>query len=544
MDLTVKKGAIDRRWPSPSPQAQRPPSFPVSVVLLAAACASAPPEAPVELHFVRGGLLLSGGEAGVPVGGQRFVERAWSPGEAVELGGVGAVAPKLAECVALGGVDLGDMARLVVAGAPAPDTDLAFSPDGASLAVGSFRGEVVVIDVATLAVTARRQLAEAMVRRVAWSPDGKTLYAGEQSPDATLHALDPATLTDRWVLPLSDRVGRSTLPAGEDLYGVYSLPGVYGLDVLPGGELLVAAAHGWTAADGTRKNRSQLVRVSADGAVTAAWPAEPADVVLLHPALDVAGGRVAVPVTRSASGDAPAGMPVGGLQLLDLPTLTPAGALTVPPLAPWFTTTYLWQAQAVDVARDTVLLGLGDGRVVLGTLGGAVRATVSAGAPVLAGDVPIAASVGHGLLHEGEAIFLTSGTNIPWGAAAPDLRPPSAHPGENTLFAVGLDGTPRWSFHGPWAVQGLTLAPDGRTLVVGAGERLADTRRDLYGALLFDLGGAERSGEARLLTTCATEGPVFFRQAVSPQGVVAVAEAPFPTGDGGVGGAYRVELFR
>ena len=516
----------------------------VALLVALGACAGDRASGPAELRFVRGGLLLPTGEAGVAVGGQRFVERAWKAGERVSESGRSGVAPKLAECVALGGVDLGDVARMVVAGAPAPDTDLAFSPDGAALAVGSFRGEVLVIDVATLAVTARRQLAEAMVRRVAWSPDGKTLYAGEQSPDATLHALDPATLADRWTLPLAERVGRSSLPAGEDLYGVYSLPGVYGLDVLADGDLLVAAAHGWTEADGTRKNRSQLLRVSPGGAVRSTWPAEPADAVLLHPAVDAVGGRVAIPVTRSASGDAAPELPIGGLQLLDLATLAPAGALVVPPLTPWFTTTYLWQAQDVSAAQDTVLLGLGDGRVVLGDLRGTIRTTVGAGSPVMAGDVPIAVSVGHGLIHGDEALYLTSGTNIPWGAAAPDLRPPSAHPAENSLFAVGLDGAPRWSFHGPWAVQGLTLAPDGRTLVVGAGERTSDARRDLYGALLFDLGGEERSGNARILTTCVTEGPVFFRHAVSTQGVVALAEVPFPTGDGGVGGAYRVELFR
>ncbi|GDX80037.1 hypothetical protein LBMAG42_18480 [Deltaproteobacteria bacterium] len=507
------------------------------LVWLTMACAvdEVPGSAPAALHFVRGGVLDAAGH---------LVEMEWKPGESVTVAGVTTVAPKLAECVALGSVPLGDMSRMVVAGAPAPDTDLAFSPDGSRLAIGSFGGEVVVVDVATRAVVARRQLAEAMVRRVAWSEDGATLYAGEQSPDATLHALDSGTLVDRWTVDLADRVGHSALPAGEDLYGVYTLPGIYGLDVLPGGDLLVAAAHGWTDASGTRANRSQVVRFGADGSLRAAWPDEPGDMVILHPEVDVPGKRIAVPVTRSASGPDPAGLPIGGLQLLALDSLAPAGSLVVSPLTPWFTTTYVWQAQDVDVAHDTVMLGLGDGRVVFGGLDGTVRITLAGGSPVLAGDVPIAASVGHGFLREDEAVYLTSGTNIPWGAAAPDLRPPTAHPNENGLWVVGLDGTPRWSFHGPWAVQGLTLAPDGRTLVVGAGERMTDNRRDLYGALIFDLGGEARGGEARLLATCSTEGPVFFRQAVSVEGVIALAESPYPTGDGGVAGAYRVGLFR
>ncbi len=513
-------------------------------MILALWLGCAPEVAQVEgIRFVRGGVLTASPE-GHRLGAWSFQPRDWAAGETVTVGQESAVAPKLAECVAFGQVTLGDMSRMVIAGAPAPDTDLAFSPDGAHLAIGSFDGEVVVVNVATATVTVRRRLAEAMIRRVAWSPDGTVLYAAEQSPDATLHALDPATLDDLWSVNLADRVGRSSLPAGEDLYGVYTLPGCYGLDVLPGGDLLVAAAHGWTDATGNRVNRSQIVRFTPAGAAVAAWPAEPADVVILHPEVDVAGNRIAIPVTRSAVGEDPPGLPIGGLQLLTLDTLAPVSTLAVPPLAPWFTNTYVWQAHDVSAAADTVMLGLGDGRVVLGGLDGSVRTTLSGGSPVLAGDVPIAASVGHGFLRGDEAIYLTSGTNIPWGAAAPDLRPPAAHPNENGLWAVGLDGSPRWNFHGPWAVQGLSLAPDDRTLVVGAGERMTDSRRDLYGALVFDVGGEPRTGAERLLATCATEGPVFFRQAISVHGVIAVAEVPYPTGDGGVAGEYRVDLFR
>jgi hypothetical protein len=494
---------------------------------------------------VRGGLLVRDPDAaGETLGPFRFQAQAWAPGDRLPADPSGERAPRLAECVPVGAVDLGDVARIAAAGGPAPDTDLAFSPDGARLAVGSFRGEVLVVDVATATVTARRTLAESMIRRVAWSPDGTTLYAGEQSPDALLHALDPLTLADRWTLRLADRVGRSVLPAGDDLYGIYSLPAAYGLDVLAGGDLIVSAAHGWTAADGARLNRSQLLRLSPDGAVTATWPAEPADLTLLHPAIDEAGDRVVIPVNRTASGPQPADLPVGGLQVLTLGTLSPLASITVPPLAPWYTDTYLWQAQDVSAAHDTVLLGLGDGRVVLGGLDGSLRTTLAGGSPILAGEVPIAASVGHAFLKEDTAVFLTSGTNIPWGAAAPDLRPPALHPASNTVTVVGLDGTPRWSFHGEWDVQGMTLAPDDRTLVVGAGERQSDTRRDLFGAVLFDLGGPERPGEARLLTTCATDGPVFFRQAVSVRAVVAVTEVPFRDAEGAVAGRYAVRLFR
>ena len=48
-----------------------------------------------------------------------------------------------------------------------------------------------------------------------WAEDGRTLYAGEQSPDAFVHALDAQTLQERWTLRLADAVQSSTPPTGE-----------------------------------------------------------------------------------------------------------------------------------------------------------------------------------------------------------------------------------------------------------------------------------------------------------------------------------------
>ena len=163
----------------------------------------------------------------------------------------------------------------------------------------------------------------------------------------------------------------------------------------------------------------------------------------------------------------------------------------------------------------------------------------------MAGEVPISASVGHALIREGEVIYLTSRTTIPWGAASPDLRPPTAHPNENALWVVSPDGETRWTWTGPQALDGVSLAADGRRLLVGAGARDADTREDLFGALVFDLGGETgRGGEERLEAFCATASPIFFRPVMSVDGRVAVAEHPRPDGQGGVKGEYRVTILR
>jgi WD40 repeat protein len=501
---------------------------------------------PGELIFVRGGLIAPGG-AGRAVPGGVLLERPWSPGEAVEAGGGAGVGPLMAECLPLYSSDLGDVSRLVAMGEGAPNTALAFSPDGGRLAVGSYLGEVRVLDGWTGATLASERLAETMVKFVAWSPDGATLYAAEQSPDAYVHAFDPATLERRWSLRLADLVESSPAPDAEDIFGVYTLPAAYGLEVLPGGDLVVVALHSWTDGEGVHRNRSQVLRVSAAGEVTARWPAAPADATLKHPAVDAAGGLVAVSVDRTADGADPGGLPLGGVQVLDLETLAPVVDFVPEALEPWFKRAGVWEALDLSRADDAVFVGLRDGRAQVWGLDGRLRLSRDSGAPVMAGDVPIHAGTGWGFLREGAAIYVNTGTYIPWGAASPELRPPTAHPGENTLWGLAPDGEVRWSWTGDQRLQGLSTSPDGRTLVAGAGARESDSRRDLFGALVFDLaaGDPERaSGAERLQAFCPTEGPVFFRHAVTDDGRVAVAEIPFAGDDGAVSGAYRVTVFR
>ena len=507
----------------------------------------APEQKPVgALTFLRGGVLAPAGTEGgrAVADGRVFVARPWSPGEAVSLGGLEAVAPRLAECEPLFHTTLGDVSRLIAMGGESPDTSLAWSPDGALLAVGAYTGELVVVDGWTGQELARRTLAETMVKMLAWSEDSATLYAGEQSPDAYLYALDGRTLGERWRVRLADEVQSSAPPAGQDLYGVYSLPAAYGIHVLPGGDLLVAAAHGWNLPDGTRRNQSRLLRLSAAGERVAAWPDEVADATIFDPRVDPSRTLAIAPVNRSATGPAPAGLPIGGAAVIRLDDMSLVTGVTPEPLAPWYKTAFLWEALDVDPVSATALLGLGDGRVLLYGLDGALKRTLEPGTPVMVGEVPISASVGFGALVDDSVVFITSNTNIPYGAAMPDLRPPSAHPGENTLWVYGLDGALRWTWRGEQRLNGLHIGPDGHTLVVGAGPRIADVRRDLYGALIFDLGGEARSGDERLSALCATASPIFFRQALSADGRLAVTEVPSRGPDGAVLGDYRVTVFR
>lgn len=519
------------------------------LALLAACGPTDPPASPTgRLAFVRGGVLAPAGSGGRVVGdgSRELVEVAWTAGQEVSAGGLTALAPRMPECPSLFHVELGDVSRLVAMGGTSPDTSLAFSPDGSKLAVGSYRGEVVVVDGWTGVEQARRRLAETMVKHVAWSPDGATLYASEQSPDAFLHALDPATLQPRWSLRLADEVGTSPAPDGEDIYGVYTLPAAYELAVLPGGDVLVGATHGWNGSDGTRLNAARLLRISPTGEQVAAWPADaPADAAFYRYRVDVDGGLLIVSIGRSSAGPAPAGIPVGGVQVLRLEDLATVHAFVPRPLAPHFDATFIWEALDVDAELGQGVVGLADGRVFGFVVGGgsAEGWQLDVSVPVLAGDVPISSSIGFGLLHDDVFVLQTAATNIPYSASTPAARPPSVHPKENALWAYGLDGQLRWTWSGPYQLNGLVLGEDGRTAVVGTRTRASDEREDAFGALLFRLDG-DGSGAQRLEAFCPTEGPTFFRTAMSADGRVAVTEHPWQRADGSLAGAYRVTVLR
>ena len=513
------------------------------LLALLAGCAGAPeaPEAPV---FVRGGVVVEAeaetqGQA-LP-GDRTLVPMSWSPGQSVRVGTLDAVAPQQASCVSLFEVALADVSGWMAMGGAPPDTALSFSPDGRWLAVGSWDGAVLLVDGWSGEVRSRLSLAETLVKQVAWSSDSRVLYATEQSPDARVVALDVPELSVRASLRLADHVETSAPPPADDLYGVYTLPAAYALEVLREGpeanDLIVVGTHGWNDADGVRQNRARVLRLDPDLQVEAAWPAEgAADVVILSMA--VRAGRVVLSVGRSAEGPSEQGLLIDALHTLALPELSPVDAVRIPPLTPWFDRSFVWEA--LDLSADgTLAVGLGDGRVATWADGEAPLIH-PLGAPVPVADLAVVASVGHLVWVDGHVLALTAGTNIPYGAAHPDLRPPQPHPNENALFSLApADGRMAWTWHGPHRLAGLTLADDGRTLVVGAGQRLTDTRRDLFGALVFEI----ENGRGDLAAFCPSPSPVFFRHAVHTDGRIAVAEHPYREGDR-VRGRYRVRVFR
>jgi WD40 repeat protein len=518
-----------------------------AVLLMLMACGSSP-EIPRgfdnstlfsdrEMIFVRDGVIVQGvaGDGQPLPGDRRLIPQEWEPGESIEVDAFSGQAPQQPECLPLFQLELGDVSRHIAMGGEGPHTGLAWSPSGEQLAIGTYLGELIIVDGWSGEVLSRKTLTESVVKKVQWSPDGSVLYAAEQSPDAYVYALSADSLAPLWTLRLADRVETSPAPAGEDIYGVYQLPAAYGLTVLQDGDILVAATHSWRVQE-EALNLTQLLRVSPQGEVLSAWPDTPTSATFLHPRVDEDGDRVSINVNRSADGPAPSDLPIGGVQVLRLSDLEPLWSHSEPPLRPYYTQSFIWDA--VDIQGDRLLMGFGDGRIRLIEPETGVRLALNPGTPLVAATVPIAAAINGVLLRSDQVLFSTMSTLIPYGTSTPELRPPTVHPQSNRVTMHNLEGEIEWTWSGPYRHNGLTLGPDEQTLVLGAGPRSSDRRRDLFGALVFDLNAGE------LNTVCTTEGPVFFKQALTEDGRIAVIEYPGRGEDETIFGEYRLVVFR
>jgi WD40 repeat protein len=443
-----------------------------------------------------------------------------------------AVAP-LSRCEARFSASLGNVDAWVAAGGEAPDTAIAFSPDGDRVAVGTVDGQILIFDAWTGVRRAATTVPEAVIREVAWTEDGRSLWAGEQGPVARVRRWDARTLELLAEFSFSTDLGEGT-PGRGDPYARYALPGVFGL--VPAGDGVVAAGvRGWSE-QGVRYNRSRIVRLNADGRVVAAWPPSgPADATLFYPV--IGGDRLVVSVGRSADGSAPSDLPIDGWQRLRVDDLVPMGTARLEPLEPYFDRVFTWRALGVD--DRGVFVGVGDGRVAaLGADSAGPEWVQPLGTPQRIAGVPLAASIGFGTSVAGDFAVITADTSIPYGTSDPFARPPRAHPDANTLWYLGRGGEIRFRWSGPPRLDGMARSPSGEWLVVGAGARTTDDRRDLFGALVFSTGA-----DPRFLGFCPTAAPVFSRFDVADDGRVAMATYPWRSGNAIVG-AYELVVLR
>ncbi|MGD9646692.1 MAG: WD40 repeat domain-containing protein [Pirellulales bacterium] len=487
----------------------------------------------------------------------------WRPGNKLELVGDGAprelTAPQVPAPCQVRRVALADVSQAAVAGV-APDSVVRFAPDSRRLAIGTFDGELMVIDAYTGARLFEHRIPEGMIKSLAWSPDGRWLYAGEQSPDALLLAIDTGappepekSVSDEaqsgtaprysiaWRFRFADRVETSR-PATGDRYAIYTLPAVHDLQVADDGRVFAVATHSWSR-EGELANRSLAACFAASGDSLWTMPRHDAwQLTIAHFAIDRAGTRLAflpnrtqpaVPAAESALGGS--AIEPGNLYLVDAARGEALDRLALEPYAPHFDRVEAWDSVAVSDDGSRVAAGLVDGRVVLCEVTDArlsLLRTLELGAPRIVGELPIAAACSYTRFSGQTLVMQTQNTHIPFGNPQAANQAPSPHPGANLLTVADLEGRELWKYQGPFAISGAWSDASGRWLMVTCRELPGADERGQFGFLLFDTQRAG-GGADKLVYYYATDGPVIFSADLSPDGrLAAVVEVPAPTPDG------------
>ncbi len=444
-------------------------------------------------------------------------------------------------------VSLEDVSFYVRAGHQ-PDAFLAFSPDEKFLAVGTFLGRLLLLKARTGEILWERHIPEGMVKRIAFSPNGRTIYYGEQSPDGFIYAADRETGRIRWRFRLADDLLPGEPPEKGDVYGIYRQPGCYRLKVLANGDLLVLGLHSWyDRRHEVWRRLSRLYRLTREGKQVWAWPEEgPAKLTLIFADAD-RSGRVVATVALSPSEDLPKDYPLSAntLYVLDGENGRECWRYQIPPLKPYYDRVSVWESVRVSPKGRYALIGTADGRAFIVDLARKKVKIVALGVPMEIGGFPVAAMINYGYALKDTFYFLTGTSSLPYGLPMAIDRPAGPHPQANTLFALGPGGRIKWRFTSDFRLQGIAADQEGRIVAVAVGgsrRSLRKTRQ--FGIFVFDTrrpgGGLEK-----LVGYFPTEGPCFFHLAVSPQGhLVALVETPYLTEEERLVGRYQILVLK
>jgi hypothetical protein len=447
-------------------------------------------------------------------------------------------------------VDLEDMS-FYSKGGILPDTCVRFAPDGRLLAVGTFLGRILVVDVYSGETLWEKKVSEGMVKAVAFTADGATLVFGEQSVDSFIFGVDARTGEEHWRYRLADDIESSPPPPRDDRFAIYELPGCYDLRPLADGDMLALGVHSWGdwRNAGPMRRLSRVYRFAPDGTLRWAFPADgPLPKTLVVMDADPEGRRVAMLAAEDGL-DAPEGSPYPprSLYSLDGATGVFVGAHAFAPLEPHFTRVDVWRSLSVGPGGALASVGLYDGRSFLFDLGTLdARHVFDFGTPVTMGGIPVAASATYTHIGpDSTAYFQTGVSSVPQGSRENKVSAlPGPHPNANTITAVGPDGAPVWRYRSGHHYQGFRTSADGRWLATCAEKDDPERGRD-SGLILFDTrrpGG----GSAKFVWHFQVEGQAFFNFDISPDGAaLALPEAPaLDPATSMLSGKYRIHVIR
>lgn len=438
-----------------------------------------------------------------------------------------------------------------VKGGSQPDVETRFSPNGKLIAIGTFLGQLKIVNIYTGKVLLDKKIAEGMVKHIDFSPEGDIIYFGEQSYDGFITALNIKTGKVLWQYRLADDLETSSPPAKEDLWGIYSLPGCYRLKVLNDGDILVLGIHRW----GSMRNIngmtrwSRIYRFSKNGALKWAFPQKgPMAMTLVYLDSDENGRRIAV-----LSGSPGANTPEkyrwqkGSLYVLNGNDGSLVGSHLFKPLKPYFKEVGFWQSVSVNSGGTLAAVGMRDGRTYIFDLDGVKPKKVfHFGAPILISNVPVSAMATYThIANDGSIYFQTGNSNIPNANTMQEvIAPPGPHPNANMINVVDEKGKTKWRYKSGHIYENFWSSNDGRWVLTIVKKRTIGLNQE-FGALLFDTHRAG-GGSSKRVYYYPVEGLSFFQADIAGDGsTIAVTEIPYQNPETEkLVGTYQVHIVR
>ena len=438
-----------------------------------------------------------------------------------------------------------------VKGGSQPDVETRFSPDGKYIAIGTFLGQLKIVNIYTGKVLLDKKIAEGMVKHIDFSPDGSIIYFGEQSYDGFVTALQIKTGKILWQYRLADDLKTSSPPTKDNLWGIYSLPGCYRLKVLEGGDVLVLGIHSW----GSMRNIngmtrwSRVYRFTKEGKLKWVFPkAGPMAMTLVYLDSDQKGRRVAI-LSGSPGENTPKNYrwQKGSLYVLNGNDGSLVGAHLFTPLKPYFKDVGFWQSVSVNSKGTLASVGMRDGRTFIFDLDLVKPKKIFRfGAPILISNVPVSAMATYThIANNGSIYFQTGNSNIPNANTMQEvITPPGPHPNANMISVVDEKGKIKWRYKSGHIYENFWSSKDGRWILTIVKKKTEGLNRE-FGALLFD---THRSGggSSKRVYYYPVEGLSFFQADIARDGsAIAVVEIPYQNPETGkLVGTYQVHIVR
>ncbi len=446
-------------------------------------------------------------------------------------------------------IKLGDVSFYARAG-HFTDAFMRFSPNGKFLAIGTFLGRIIVLNAKTGHILWKHRIFEGMIKKIGFSPDSKTIYYGEQSPDGFIYAADTKTGHIKWQFSMAKYLKRGIPATKGDIYGIYREPGCYRLKVLKNGNILVLGIHSWPDhKKGYWRRLSMIWLLSSKGQVIWKWPKnKPIELSLYYADADPNGNYVAT-VAILPSDKLPPNYPYtpGTIYVLDGKTGKEVAHYKMKPLRPYYHSVSIWESVAVDPLDKFVVVGTSDGRGFIFDLKTLHPIKIlHLATPIIIGGIPVAATATYVHITSNRTIFFqTSSSSIPYGLPVQANQPAGPHPNAQTIFAVSPKGKILWRFHAPFKFQG--FASDGHSkilaTVAGAASKMVSERKtNQFGIFVFNL-KEKGGGIQKFLGYFPTIAPLFFHLAVSPDAhLIAACETPYINEEERLVGTYQVDV--